>query len=289
MITWYQLEHPHSCLDKHDVACKTQKNIKHNPNGTALLFFHDCFPNLTQLPLAFSREGRDILNKTRCIDLAYKAIQGRIVDEKVFRYMQYNTNYYYTKTIDTYPSKGVLVARTESLWDDIQGIDLGLGGNGSFGVWNDKSHGSNDTLPLSVGDSALLCCAMQEEMHAFRRLLDRAVNLDEASKQATISSAAQRCGFPLWNEMVEFCASNDIIFGMRQISNQNPAKSLLPASPPLSYDNILFCHIGKCPNDMYRLKHGNHCNMFIHTHLYILVNDRQGGWQYVASTFQSLL
>jgi hypothetical protein len=220
--------------------------------------FFKCFPKITLLPLALTMPGRKRLNKTSsCIDLAYKAIQGRIIDEKTFSYMQYNTNYYFTKTIGTYPSKGVLVVRTESLWDDLNDIDLRLGGNGTFGLVNKESNDfhdiqngqRNDTLPLSVGDSALLCCAMQVELHAFRRLLDRAVNLNEASKQATISNAAQRCGFSLWDEMVEYCKSNENIFGMRQISNTNPAKSLLPASPPLSYDNILFCHIGKSPND----------------------------------------
>jgi hypothetical protein len=292
LLSWYQSAHPQSC-NKHNISsCKTKRRIQRNPNGMEALFFK-CFPKITQLPLAVSTPaGRKRLNKTSCIDLAYKAIQGRITDEKTFLDMQYNTNYYFTRTIETYPSKGVLVARTESLWDDLNDIDLRLGGNGTFGLVNKESNElpdiqngqRSDTLPLSVGDSASLCCAMQQELHAFRRLLDRAVNLNEASKQATISNAAQRCGFSLWDEMVEYCKSNENIFGMRQISNKNPAKSLLPASPPLSYDNILFCHIGKSPNDCVVFDKASILATFCIHKLLILVNHRQGWRKYVAST-----
>ena len=249
MISWYYYEHPGSCLHNREtkVACGTAKEIAAKPDGRAARFYKNCFPTQDLLPLAFSPSGRNVLNHS-CADLARKAIEGRI-DGTGFKHIWYNINYYTERTIQKYPGKGVLVVRTESLWDDLKDLDLKLGGFGSFGSLEGTkdTHGSeqyhkiNDTLPAA--GYQLLCCAMQEEMHTYRRLLDRAVNLDEAAKIFSTTSAARRCGFSSWNDMVDQCKQQ--FFGMHQIAHRNPPTSLLPSSPALSFNNILFTHVGK--------------------------------------------
>lgn len=253
MISWYHYEHPQSC-DKHNketrLACSTAKAIRQNPEGVTSLFFEQCFPTQDQLWLPFYRDGREVVGEN-CTDLAHKAIEGRIHD-KGFTHISNNMRYYYSNTIEKYPSKGVLVVRTESLWDDLKDLDLKLGGYGSFGSLEGikDSHGSEKykktNEPLSERGYTLLCCALRDEMHIYKRLIERSVNLDEVSKNATITSAANRCGFQTWDEMVDSCRPTDSErFGARQIPHSNTGSSYLPASPPLGYDNIMFVHVGK--------------------------------------------
>ena len=263
MISWYHYEHPHSCMHNRatKLACGAAKDIVANPNGITALFYKKCFPKQEILPFAFSKyAGR---NKT-CSRIAREVIQGRI-EGKGFKHIWYNNEYYFNETVGEYPSKGVLVVRTESLWDDLKDLDLKLGGYGSFGSLEGlvDSHGSEtyrqSNSTFSDYDFGLLCCGMQDEMHIYRRLLERALNLDEAAKSESITAAAQRCGFSSWNEMVNDCTNQKGGFGLNQIDHDNPAASLLPASPPLSYDNIMFVHVGKAGGNTLRVLFKVYC------------------------------
>lgn len=252
MLSWYHYEHPDSCMNNQEtiLACKSAKESTKYPGGVTARFYRECFPTQDRLSLPFRQSDKSLMSDN-CTDLARKAIDGRLIDERGFKHISYNMRYYYNKTIKEFPSKAVLVVRTENLWDDLKDLDLKLDGYGSFGglEGSKDSHGSeqyrNTNNTLSSQDFTQLCCALQDEMHIYRRLLERSVNLDEASKNATITGAARRCGFSSWNEMVDACNPNSESFGVHQIVHSNPGTSLLPASPPLAYNNILFVHVGK--------------------------------------------
>jgi hypothetical protein len=200
-MSWYLYEHPSSCVNDIETryACKAAKDVTTNPKGYAARFFQKCFPTQNLLPLAFdstSNMGQE------CRNLARKVLKDRVkgpgFKETPF---YYDLRYYARKTIDSYPNKTVLVVRSESIFADLQDLERKVGGNGTFPVketFHDRV--ASDEFTDYYGP---LCFAMHEEMHAYRRLLKLAVNLDEASKEATMANAAQRCGFPSWIEMEE--------------------------------------------------------------------------------------
>jgi hypothetical protein len=198
------------------LACNAAKEVKAYPERETALFFLKCFPTVHFLPLAFNHTGKSTLSR-ECADLGRRVLEGS-VGGRGFKHISYNMHYYTNLTIDQFSNKKVLVVRTESLWDDLKDIDLQLGGNGTFGKMEGTkdSHGSekykksNDTL--SLADYRLLCCGLLDEMKIYHHLLELAVNLDEASKETTITSTAKRCGYSSWNEMMEYCAGQTILY-----------------------------------------------------------------------------
>ena len=213
MISWYNYEHPDSCMHNRDTkrACSTARHIENEPDSKAAIFYRQCFPTQEYLPLlALNYTGSTSLTQS-CSDLARKVIKGKLY-ETGFKHMYYNMHYYASETLDEYPEKGVLVVRTETLWDDLKNIDRQLGGKGIFGSIEGKkdSHGSEKykkiNEPLSDEDYGLLCCSLREEMNVYRQLVELAMNLDEASKKATIANTAKKCGFSSWDEMMDHCA-----------------------------------------------------------------------------------
>jgi len=216
MISWYYYEHPDSCMNDHqtDRACETAQDIEDYPDGRADRFYRQCFPTQDYLPLialAVNHTNSTTLSQS-CSKLARKVVKGKIF-ERGFKHMYYNMRHYTTETIDEYPDKGVLVVRTEFLWDDIKDIDMMLGGKGTFGEIEGSrdSHGSEQykrsNKTLSVADYGSLCCALMQEMDIYRRLVELAVNLDEDATKATIASTAQKCGFSSWDAMMAHCTS----------------------------------------------------------------------------------
>ena len=216
MISWYHYEHPQSCLKTLEtrLACNAANEVKKNAEGEAARFFQKCFPTIHFLPLAFNHTDSSALTR-ECVDLGQQVLEGRI-SGRGFKHISYNMHYYTNLTIDQFPSKKILVVRTESLWDDLKDLDVQLGGNGTFGDMegtkdthgSEKYRKSNDTL--SVADYGLLCCGLRDEMNIYRHLLELAVNLNAASKEATITNTAKRCGFSSWNEMADECTRQRI-------------------------------------------------------------------------------
>lgn len=201
VISWYLREHPSSCLDdiKTRLACETARDITADPRGYAARFFQKCFPTENLLPLAFdSTYNMSQMCRNLARQVLNNEVKGPGFKETPFHY---DVRYYANKTIDSHPNKTVLVVRSESILADLLDLERKVGGNGTFKVkesFHDRV--TNDEL---TDCCAPLCFAMREEVRAYRRLLDLAVNIDEASKEATVVSAAQYCGFPSWVEMEE--------------------------------------------------------------------------------------
>lgn len=220
MISWYNYEHPKSCMHNRQTrrACRTKKHIKKRPNGSAAMFYNDCFPTQQRLPLLglhSTSTGSDTGLSQECFELGRKVIRGEKYG-KGFKHMYYNMLHYANETIYEYPDKGVLVIRTESLWEDLKDLDTMLGGRGTFGgiEGTKDSHGSEKykqktggTGTLSVEDYGLLCCAIMPEMNVYRNLIESAANLDDSATKAAISQTANKCGFANWDEMMNKCSN----------------------------------------------------------------------------------
>ena len=265
MLSWYNYEHPQSCLHNSAtiIACRTAKKVKEDPKSETALFFQTCFPRQQLLPVAFDDKGTNTLKRT-CHDLVRKVFAGKMIERfsgegfkpiQGFKHISFNMRYYTGRTIDRYPNKNVLILRTESLWDDLKDLDTQLGGYGVFGQREGykDSHGSENYRQskdtLSAADYGVLCCALLDEMNIYRDLLKRAVNFDDAAKNSTITSAANKCGFSSWNDMVDQCRSRQDVFGMRKIPQIDSTTSLVPESPIISFDDITFVDVGKAERD----------------------------------------
>jgi len=252
-LSWYHYEHPHSCLHNTAtrIACHTATHIEENPRNETALFFQSCFPSQHDFAAAFNRTSTSTL-KRACTNLAHKVVQGRAVKPRSgglfkplqgFKHISFNMRYYVNRTLEKFPNKDVLVVRTESMWDDLKDLDLKLGGYGIFGEREGykDSHGSENYKAkdtLSAEEYGVLCCAFQDEMEIYRQLLERAVNLDEVAKESTITSTAQRCGFPSWNDMIRQCTIQQGLVGTH-------SDSFDLTSPLLSLNDITFVRVGK--------------------------------------------
>jgi len=197
MLAWYLYEHPASCLNEREtpLACKAAKDVTAKPKGDASIFFRKCFPTQDYLPLAFT----DRISR-KCTKLAQQVIENNVKGPG-FRQtpFHYDIRYYANKTIDQHPNKTVLVVRSESIFEDLYDLELKLGGNGTFQAKkNYHDRVASDELTHYYGP---LCCVIQKEMFAYRRLLMLSANLDDATKETTIARAANRCGFSSWSEM----------------------------------------------------------------------------------------
>lgn len=212
MISAYHYEHPLSCLNTPQtrLACRAAKEVAKNPSGDTSIFYQRCFPTQNLLPMAFNKTAAAERLSRECINLAQDVLKGNVLG-RGFKHISYNLKYYTNLTVDRYPENGVLVVRTSSLWEDLKDLDILLGGNGNFGAVEGTrdSHGSEkykrDNTTLSTEEYGLLCCALLDEMKLYKGLVERAVNLDEASRAETIVSAVRQCGFSSWSEMAIAC------------------------------------------------------------------------------------
>lgn len=214
MISWFNYEHPDSCMDNGQTerACETKQDIENYPGCKADLFYRRCFPTPESLPLlalAMNHTDTPLLSRA-CSKLARKVIRGKVF-ERGFKHMYYNMHHYAVETIDEYPDREVLVVRTESLWKDVKDLDILLGGTGSFGEIEGTrdSHGSEhykrSNSTFSDSDYGLMCCALRKEMILYHRLVSLSVNLDNAAKEQTIALTSRKCGFSSWDEMMSVC------------------------------------------------------------------------------------
>lgn len=197
MLAWYFYEHPAFCISKQQTqkACQAAQDVARHKEGFASQFFVTCFPSPHNLSVAFTNR----MSK-KCNKLIHQVIGNKVKGcgfrETPFRY---DIRYYTNKTIVQYPNKSVLVVRSQVIFEDLHDLELQLGGNGTFKIketFHDKV--LSDELTRHYGP---LCWAMRKELYEYRRLLQLSVNLDPATKEATIASAANRCGFSSWNEM----------------------------------------------------------------------------------------
>jgi hypothetical protein len=198
LLSWYLFEKPSSCISKDTTkkACEAREDVIKHKHGYAAQFYVDCFPSQEYLSYAFT----DHMSK-HCNMLFGRVINNEPGFRAGFREkpFKFDLRYYTNKTIDQYPNKTVLIIRSQIIFQDLQDLEVLMGGNGTFRIKETfHDHLSSDELRRNYG---LLCRKMREELYEYRRLIQLAANLDEATKQATIDGAANRCGFSSWKQM----------------------------------------------------------------------------------------
>lgn len=182
------------------------------------------------------RRKKDGSVSRECTDIALRVTQNPHIG-RGFKPLTYYTNL----TADSIPSTDIVVVRAESVWDDLDDLNMKLGGKGSFGATRKEI----ETFDKSedTADYASLCCALQDDLKAYRRLLERSVNLDKESKDVTIANAVKHCGFPSWESMTDQC--NQHLAQVQPAASTDSKPSIRLHSPILPYEKIVFTHVGK--------------------------------------------
>jgi hypothetical protein len=227
-ISWYRYVSPKNCHkdDPRSPSCGTAWAISQNPRDSwETEFFGRCFPTVedwaqalattttaSSFPVETSNSSTS--NYTDCSELAWSSLAGKIDIGKhpVAAHMVANFHHYTNKTIARFPSKEVLVVRTEDMWQDLVNLDRLLGGDGVFGHLHGSSvtHGSEkhkDRRSISESGAKLFCCALQDELRIFRDLMNRATNLDRETKLESSLKTVIRCGAQSWEDLEKQCES----------------------------------------------------------------------------------
>ena len=164
-------------------------------------------------------DGDRLLGLERALDLRL-VNETRRESNPMVGHVTLNYGYYYRRTLAKHPSKDVVALRTEHLWEDLQGLEILVGGNatihGTETGHKSQTHGSSkfvrsatiDGTTTTTGDddetgdgdglaaerTRALCCAIASEIAIYRELIERATNLSGEQKKESLDALADKCG-----------------------------------------------------------------------------------------------
>ena len=143
-----------------------------------------------------------LASSSECEKVALASIQGHI-PESVNWHILYNYEYYAKLSIYAHPEKEVFVIRTSSLWEDLDDLELLLGGNMTLGTSMGvvEAHGKGLDMTIRRDSYLKLCCAAIAEFQPFEDFINRAVNLDDSTKRRTIHEAYLKCGVVIVDDL----------------------------------------------------------------------------------------
>jgi hypothetical protein len=238
--SWYRYISPANCagvkIKNTAASCRVAWEIKEDPSSFQAHFF-SCFPTIQTFLQVLQRyiehEATLLSNSTalECAKMLVLLLQGK-TGSHMAGHMIANLQYYHHFTLGSSPispwgkmtvkNRGngsdrdakVMVARTDSLWDDLEKVDKVLGGNGYFSQAGLKiSHQSEHFKDMAILDSNKtlpLCCVLSDEIAIYKELIERCINLSEREKQATLKQALKICNVNSWNDMISKCGlTND--------------------------------------------------------------------------------
>ena len=92
--------------------------------------------------------------------------------------------------------KPILVVRQETLQNDLDELEIYLGGNNSKWQAADSNHFLTGRVGSSLSTEAtrILCCALKVELLIYQTLIKHALNLNSQAKKESIDQSFQLCG-----------------------------------------------------------------------------------------------
>jgi hypothetical protein len=226
VVSWYKQVHPENCEgnSKSSLACQGKKQIAKDPDGWVASFFERCFPTIEDLAESFAIHSKTTIettktdvnaansNQTSCNDLAYELFQSGEKNENVIAIdAASNFRYYHNKTLLKYPEKEVWVVRSENVLEDLDALEVLLGGvEGQY----DLEYAAKLTHPIeefmrkqTVPErvTKLLCCALRDEFVVVNDVLHRAANFNNVLKYQAWSETLHECGFGSWVDFQKEC------------------------------------------------------------------------------------
>ncbi|GAX13261.1 hypothetical protein FisN_17Hu198 [Fistulifera solaris] len=216
LVTWYNYAHPDNCINQ-SLGCLTKRKIEKDPEGWEFHFFRRCFPVFDNLIETFQNDFTEEYTgnyNSTCTYLAEKLVSGERDENEIAIHMAANLRHYHTNTIALYPYKETWVVRTEHVYDDLNALELLLGGESD-------QYGGNEffaSLTKHVDEflvkqvvpqhtAKLLCCVLIDDLIVYSDVLNRAGNMDEISKHDEWSDVMQRCGVDAWTKLKQDCST----------------------------------------------------------------------------------
>jgi hypothetical protein len=215
IISTYRFSHPENCQSHH-------QNQIHEPYGCNLLktwaksgkpkmtphankLYRVCFPSPAMEDFAQSVMSPWVPNESfgnlttaqqqECRSMARSLVKGEN-NRGAAPHMEYNYEYYVSKTIQRFPQTEVFAVRTTHMWEDVVALDRLLGGSGKF-VNHGRaiSHGSEKfySSPVSKEAYGKLCCVLEHEIYLYLDALKRSINLDALTKLESEEDLRQKC------------------------------------------------------------------------------------------------
>ena len=228
-MSWFHYVHPQHCqLNQTQTRsssrqnCMALDNVQTHPDGWLAQFFHDCqFTTMARwadallLELQSTSTTNSNNHNNPCYTLARTSLLGgpshigSMEQVPLASHLISNIRVNNEATAHRFPQTPVIIVRTESLWQDLQELDRLLGGSGEFGgkavenvVMNAKRSDIKSTAEgLSKRQTQLLCCGLQQELLAYKELLEQAVNFSLKEKQTTLQLTLERCYFESWKDV----------------------------------------------------------------------------------------
>jgi len=136
-----------------------------------------------------------------------------------FGHLAANYRYYYQQAqLDTMHKDAIVYAiRTEHLWSDLVAVDKMVGGDGNFSSsvqGKKEDHGSSlykkETLSTDR-NIFLVCCALREDIIAYRSIIEKASNLNVIEKQRMYELTWNKCNVTSWEMLDEKCHNATIL------------------------------------------------------------------------------
>jgi hypothetical protein len=219
ILSWYRYVHPYNCQlgTPSTPSCQAARQWVRHPTGFARVFF-TCFATVADWAYSARRRGmyaNGTAASAACRTLARQALRGNNVSNNgLATHLVANYEHYINRTIRDRTNASVMIIRTEQLWTDLPALDKFLKGTGDFGALQGSAHthgserstnsaSSNATLNITAIQT--LCCVLQSELYWYRALVESAVNLNSADREATVQATRTRCGWDSWEAMVFEC------------------------------------------------------------------------------------
>lgn len=217
LITWYNYSHPDNCSNQ-SLGCLTKRKIEKDPGGWEFHFFRRCFSSLDKLIGTYKKdytEGYTDNNfNSTCTYLADKLVSGERDENEIAIHMAANLRHYHTNTLAMYPFKETWVVRTDHVYEDLNALEVLLGGE-------DSQYGGSEFFssitkyvdkylvkqPVQPDVAKLLCCVLIDDLVVYNDVLNRAENLDDFSKYDEWNDVMKRCGVDTWTDLKEDCKS----------------------------------------------------------------------------------
>jgi hypothetical protein len=233
VISWFSYLNPANCRpldDYYSTACNTNRSIINsrtaNRKGSQWTTkFFTCFPTVNQFANALiiigkpspslSSGNESLVNSSNCSELAWRTVRGEASPSSSHIY--FNHKYYWQETMAKYPRVEIWVARTEYLWDDLDGIEQRLLKKNTSETtttttsnhhphWKrNVTHGSESHVQkedLSPLGQKNLCCALLDEIAIYGNLLRQSTNLEPFARDESLWQVARQCGADSWEGLL---------------------------------------------------------------------------------------
>lgn len=192
------------------------------PSGAMEDFAQSVMSPWPELPPPKKR-SMELPQQRDCQLLARQMVEGSLANLLVAPHMEFNYEYYASKSIRQYPAKEVWVVRLEHMEQDFIHLQRALGANTTTetDLPSKMSHGieghmtsllsPEGSIPSLLSPEAYqkLCCVLHKELQVYEEFLSNATNLHDYDRQESMQEVRTKCGLTMnhqnWEDWRDAC------------------------------------------------------------------------------------